>query len=553
MTMKKMMALLCAGALTVSGLSACGSSAPETKPAETEAAGEVTAPTEAAGTDNAEVTQSAGGTMKIGSIQSSATLDPTNGYDYWYMLRYGVCETLLQFDENMVPSGWLVEDDYTVSEDGMTWTFHIKDGITFSNGNPFDAAAAKATIERAQEMVGAAGAAFPAQSIEADGNTLTITTEKPIPTMPYLLADPVFVMYDTSVDLSNAIEEGVIGTGPFVFTAFDPISFNTSVVKNENYWGGDVKLDGIDFVINTDPTALSMALSNSEVDAAYGLDATTIKDFDGLADFRIELTSSMRTDFAFLNQSEGRPLQDEVLRQAIIRACDRDLYCATILNNMFVAGKTPLTAALPYGFDKITDPNAYDLAGANALLDEAGYKDIDGDGFRETPAGEPLVLTWVSYTARAELDSITQAAQIDLTDIGININLSNRDQSSAWNALTAGDFDLCCMSISMASAGDPENSLRSYFATHTEANNNYNAYGYSSEAVDALLEELSSEFDKSRRAEIITDIQTEIVNDSAVWNLCYPTINFVVKSNTSGVISHPCDYYWVDVNTCFTE
>lgn len=134
-----------------------------------------------------------------------------------------------------------------------------------------------------------------------------------------------------------------------------------------------------------------------------------------------------------------------------------------------------LTSALPYGYDELTDINTYDPEGAAKLLDDAGYKDIDGDGYRETPDGETLTLPVIIYVNRTEIPLMAEAIQINCGKIGIRIEIKAMEQASVFNMLTAGEYDMLIMSITMATAGDPENSLRSYFETYDAEDPNYNA------------------------------------------------------------------------------
>lgn len=540
MKLRKILALLCALCMVV-GLTACGGLA-KTEDKETAAeTNAATAETEAAG---AEVDTDA--VLKIASPQSSATLNPVNGYDYWYMLRYGVCETLMGFDEQMVPYEWLV-DSYEMADDQLTWTFHIRDNVTFSNGNQLTAEIAKACIEKAFAESNTAATYFAYDEITADGQALTIKTSTPVPTLAYIMADPVFVMYDVTQDLSNCEEEGVIGTGPFVFSAFDSVTGNTSVVRNDNYWNGTVQCAGIDFQIIQDPKTISLQVETGEVDASYAISYTDIDKFTGSDAFNVLSVASGRTDYGFMNQN--KQLGDLTLRQAIQRAINKPGYCENLLGGQYVYGKTPLTAALPYGYDELNDLDAYDPEGAAKLLDDAGYVDKDGDGFRENKDGEAMVLDLVYYPGRAEIPVMAEAMEQDLKGLGININLKEIDQGSAWNTFMAGEYDILIMSISMTSSGDPQSSLASYFTTNTEENQNYNSYGYSNEKVDELMTELKAEFDIAKRQDLVKQMEQEIMNDSAIISLCYPMMNFVTTTQVSGITSHPSDYYWVSAET----
>ena len=517
--------LLCVALICTAMLTGCGGSSSDDK----------------SGTE-----KTGGGILKVASPQGSATLDPVNGYDYWYLVRYGVCETLMGFNEDMTPFCWLAES-YETEDDKLTWHFTIRDNVTFSNGNKLTAEIAKGCIEHAYKDSVSAASYFEYDSIDADGQVLTIKTKNPVPTMAYILADPVFIMYDCTQDLSKAADEGVIGTGPFVITSFDPITGSCTVEKNENYWNGDVNLDGIEFSVNSDTTAIAMSLENNEVDAVYSVAYTDIDRFEGNDNFTVESVPGGRTDFCYLNQNG--PLGDESLRQAVARALDKEGYCTSLLNNQFVPGSTPLSSALPYGYDELTDINKFDVDSANKILDDAGYEDKNGDGFREDPDGNELVLEIVSYNSRAEIPTMAQAIQLNLKDIGVNTKLTEVDQSTAWNRFLAGEYDMLLMSVSMTSSGDPQSGLASYFTTKSEDNQNNNSFGYSSKKVDSLMEELKQEFDLDKRAEIIKAIEQQIMDDTAVISLCYPKLNFVTKSGVSGVTCHESDYYWVSKDT----
>ena len=243
MKTSKILALILA-VLMLASLAGCGGSGQSTAPASSNSSSNdaPTAPAEnnneAAAAQEASEEQSER-IMQLGTAQGSTTLDPVNGYDYWYMLRYGVCETLMKFNMDMTPAPWLAAEMPTVSDDQLTWTVKIRDDAVFSTGEKLTAEKVKAAIERNYENIATAKAAFALASIAADGQTLTITTETPALLMPYLLADPAFVIYDTS-DLTDVADKGPIGTGPFVFSAFDAVTHDVSVVRNENYWGGKV-------------------------------------------------------------------------------------------------------------------------------------------------------------------------------------------------------------------------------------------------------------------------------------------------------------------------
>ena len=482
-------------------------------------------------------------TIRIGSGQTAQTLDVNNAYDGWYLIRFGLCQTLTKMNDDMSISGWLVEDDYSANEDNTVWTFHIKDGVTFSNGDELNAARAKSSLESLFANSVRGPEYFEPASIEADGQTLIITTKVPEPVLPNKLADPLFSIIDTDADTSNMTEKGPVGTGPFVLESFDTTSMECVVVRNENYWGGEVKADRIDFYYTEEQTALTNALRTGEFDAVYNLSMADIGSFENDSDFTIVRSASGRTTHGFMN--ENGVLGDIVLRQAILQSIDKETYCSIQLNGQYVPGKTLITSSADYGYDELTDPNAYNPENAVRLLDEAGYADTDGDGYRETPDGEPIDLKFTYYTGRPEQEILVQATCQELSKIGIKITADLKDTSTTMDKLSSGDYDLLCMSINVLNCADPENHMRTYFGQ----GGSYSTTGWNNPEFEAALKELETASDPQARKDITKRAEQLLLDDAVCIFYCYPLMNFVTKNNVTGIKSTPADYYWVSEET----
>ena len=147
-------------------------------------------------------TSSSGGdpnVLKVGVTNFADTLEPTQNYFGWVVMRYGLGECLTKFDEKMNIQPWLAES-WQVSDDHLTWTFKIRDNVKFSNGTPLTAEAVKNSIERAFAKNTRAATFFEYESITADGQNLIIQTKNPLPGMPGYLADPLFIIVDTTAE-----------------------------------------------------------------------------------------------------------------------------------------------------------------------------------------------------------------------------------------------------------------------------------------------------------------------------------------------------------------
>nr|WP_315409766.1 ABC transporter substrate-binding protein [uncultured Selenomonas sp.] len=479
-------------------------------------------------------------TLKVGVTNFADSLEPTENYFGWVVMRYGMGETLAKFDEKMNVQPWLAES-WKISDDHMTWTFKIRDGVKFSNGKDLTAEAVKASIERAFAKNKRAETFFKYKEIKADGQNLIITTEKPEPNMPGFLADPLFLIVDTSAEGERDFaKQGPICTGPYVCESFT--KEKAVMKKNPHYWDGEVPYETVEIPSIDDPNTRAMALQSGEVDMAVNIGAGDIGLFNDASKFHIDRIASLRVVLARINQKGV--LGDPKVRAAFISMCDRKSYNEIILKGTFIEGKAPIPPSMDYGFDKLTDPNHYDVERAKKLLDEAGWKDTDGDGIRDKD-GKPLSVDFVVYNSRAELPIYAEAVQADAKKVGIDVKIKSVDYNLIDKMGINGEYDLLISNITTANTGDPEIFLNWYWRTNKDGDNPQNGSGYSNPALDAKFAELSTEFDKAKRRQLMIDIQQIIMNDGAGLFLGYPETNIISSTKITGATMYPSDYYWV--------
>lgn len=127
--------------------------------------------------------------------------------------------------------------------------------------------------------------------------------------------------------------------------------------KNKYYWNGEVPLDKVTFRCINDQATRSMALQSGEIQIAYNLKTENLQDFEDEKKYHIQSLESLRTTFAFMN--EKGVLGDKVLRQAVSRALNRDIYCKVLLEGGATPGKAPVPPTLDFGFDELIDENSY--------------------------------------------------------------------------------------------------------------------------------------------------------------------------------------------------
>lgn len=492
------------------------------------------------GTDSGQSSKAEKNTIKIGSIKFAENLEPTDNYFGWAVMRIGVGEALTKFDEKMNIQPWIAKS-YSVSEDKMTWTFVIKDGVKFSNGKPVTGMAVKESIERTFKKSKRASKFFTYESIQADGQTVTITTKKPTPNLPGFLADPLFIIVDASADTSRDFaKEGPIATGPYKVVSFTKDL--TVVEANDSYWGGSVKTKRVEFPAISDGNARALALKGGEIDAAVVLNPDDVSNFMKDNKLTVDEIPSLRTVLAKMNFKGV--LGDKNVRSAVISATNREAYASTLLKGAFIAGKAPIPPSLDYGFDSLKDSNSYNPDRAKQLLMEAGWKDTDGDGYVDKE-GKNLSLNFVIYTNRTELPQYAEAVQSDLKKVGIKVDIQAVDYSVSEQLNESGDFDLLITNLNVASTGDPQVFLSTYFKTNLDGMNPMNGGHYSNPMYDEVMDQLAIEFDPAKRKELIIKAQQILLDDSAALFLGYPKVNAAFVKGLEGFKMYPSEYYWL--------
>lgn len=479
-------------------------------------------------------------TLDFGVNNFAESLEPTEGYFGWALVRYGLGETLVKFDDKMQPVPWLAKS-WSISDDKLTWTFVIDDRAVFSNGDKVTAQIVKESLERVFAKAKRAEVLFTYEEMIADGQILKIRTSRPVPTLPGILADPLFLVIDTKAMDRDIAHQGPVCTGPYIVQSFS--RERCIMAANPYYWQGNVPFKHLNVLTIDDPNTRAMALQSGEVDAAVTIGPGDLELFKN-GSYNISEIASLRVVLARLNMQPGHPLADKRVRAALISSLDRETYSKVLMKDAFLPGKAPVPPSLDYGFDELTDPNAYDLQRARQLLAQAGWSDSDGNGYVDKN-GRDLELNLVYFSSRAELPLYAEATQADAAKAGIKVKLTNVDVGAFDRIGKDGDFDMLLAGFLTANSGDPESYLNWYWKTNTGGSNPQNVTGYSNPAFDALSYQLAVEFDSSKRREIMVQMQQLILDDAAAVFYGYPKTNMVSKKALRGAVIRPADYYWI--------
>ena len=468
-------------------------------------------------------------------------VDPASGAYAWVGMRIGVMESLFKLDDSMTVQKNLV-DDYSVSDDGLVWTIKLRDNVQFQSGNPMDAEAVKASLERTCSMQSRAESELDIASMEADGNVLTITTKKPNPVLPNCLCDP----YSGIVDVKSIGDDGdaTVGTGPFKLVEY---------VENErmeldafdDYWAGKPASKHVTIRSISDLDASSMALQNKELDACYGLSYDARDLFDGTPGFKISQAATSRVYKVYFNL-EHEFTGDPNFRKAVGMAIDKSSYAQVLVNGAGTPAKTSFPEVTP--FAEKTDVSAvpdFDMDGAKALLEESGYVDTDGDGILEKD-GQMVSIQIITY-GRTGLPQTSQALQSALQQLGVEASFEQLD--STEDRGHAGTYDLSVYAEVTLPTGDPYSYLMNNFGTDGIQN-----FGkYSNAEVDELLDQLAMEFDVDKRNELAAQIDGIVLSDNSICNIFHLNMYMAMKDTVVGLNQSPVDYYHITYQTCVEE
>ncbi|WP_026495654.1 ABC transporter substrate-binding protein [Butyrivibrio sp. WCD3002] len=469
------------------------------------------------------------------------TLDVANGWDGWIMSIYGISENLLRLNEEYVPQPYIAESYEQV--DDTTWKFVIRDGVTFSNGNPVTAEAVKACFERTYANNERAEGTLGIASIEADGQELTIVTKDPNPTMLNDLCDPLLGIYDASAEPDA--ELGVACTGPFVATSFTSMD-HVDMVKNENYWGSEPKLDRVELKIVDDMNTLAMALQNGDIDMIARMDAAETEMFSDASEYTIDAATSTRSAFLVYNlQHEG--INDPAVREAIGWCVDRESFADVVYNGYSEASYGVYSTAVPFGgTDGLTlTIDKFDPEKAKEILADAGYEDTNGDGTLDKDGNE-LSFKLMTYSYNNETLQLADMMQAELANVGIGINIETMDVMVETEQ--DGDFDIVIDSYAMAPIGTPQYFTNLVFVS--DASDNFGKY--SNAKVDEMAKKMSTTFDVNEQYDLSRQICQEIVNERPFDFIASTKLIFCYRNNVSGVTVNPSEYYMmtsdIDVN-----
>ena len=397
---------------------------------------------------------------------------------------YYIYDSLYDLDENyeLQPRA---ADSYDVSDDACTYTFHLHEGITFTDGEPLNAAAVVANYEAAidkdnnwrRRRMFIETIDENTEEVRIDSCTAvddyTVEFHLPTPYAPFMNSVTQFYLISPAAlaDSSWDYSKKSAGSGPYVLEEYAQ-GDHVSILRNEDYWGEAPSIDRIDFRVVPEAGSRIAALQTGEATAIYPMPTDQVATVRAAGDINMVSLESTTMRYVTLN-TNYEPLSDVKVRQALNHALNQDEYVKV----MYSGAATPATSVLPEmvpGY-KAQTPYEYDLEKAKSLLEEAGY----ADGFE---------VSVICDNSTQETKGATFVMQ-QLEQIGVHVNvLPNEAATNAEIAAEPEDTTELQMWYVNWSQSDPDGFLRSLLSSAMVPPTGYNTAFCKNEEFDAELE-----------------------------------------------------------------
>ncbi len=469
-------------------------------------------------------------TLKLANAVAIDTLDPIEASaneSIW--LDQNIYARLVQTDpagKEIVPD---LADKWEISDDKLTYTFHLRPDVKFADGTPVTAQDAKWSIERARDGEDSAWGFLitPVTDITAtDDQTLTIKLSTP---HAPLLAD--LAMYAYAVLPQKAVEadkdffnKTPYGAGPFKVTS---LSAQSSLVltRNDNYWGPKPKIATVEVSIVTDDNTRLLQLQGGQVDVIENPPGNVLKQIAANPKLRVDLFDSTRVDFVSL-PLKSKPLDNVKVRQAIKAALDLGRMNALAYQGNAKVATTFFPYKMLFWDESVPEPKP-DVTKAKQLLAEAGF-----------PNGFTIPLIAVSADAAGQAQAVV--IKDDLEKIGITVDIQSFELSTAYDKQRPGTNGMG-MRYWTNDIVDPDE-VATFGADGDGGANAFNSY-WKDEAVTAMVTQARSEIDDTKRGELYAQIQKAIVDQAPFIPLSYAPFRYASGQWVKGFNVSPLGNY----------
>lgn len=476
--------------------------------------------------------------LVFGRGGDSVSLDPaivTDGESY--KVTVNLFETLLNFGKQDTTIEPGLAKEWDVSEDGLTYTFKLQEGVKFHDGTDFNAEAVVKNINRWKagkeddfyyfnSMFKAEGQDI-IKDVKADGDYTVVFTlsRQQAPFLKNLAMSPFGIASPTAFEAAgDSFGDNPVGTGPFKFTEWKR-NDSITIEKFADYWQeGLPKLDKVIFRSIPDNSARLNALTANEIDLADGINPSDGATIESNAALQLIERPSMNIGYLGLTNTR-KPFDNKLVRQAVNYAINKQAIIDAFFEGRAEVAKNPMPSSISGYNDDIQD-YPYDPEKAKALLAEAGYD------------GAPIEL-WAMPVPRPYMPDGAKVAEViqkNLEDVGMPAKIVTYEWATYLEKAKNGEADAFMLGWT-GDNGDADNFIYTLLDEDNIGSNNY-AYFKNAET-HKLLIEAQSETDEDKRIALYKKAQ-EIIHDEAPWvPLAHSTPLLAAKAELTDFLPHP--------------
>ena len=530
---KKLVALLLIAAM-VFVLAACGGSSDSgsstaSEPAEKETEEAETA--EEAEDAEAEAPAESGDakdTIVVATSAEPTSLDPQYGEDTTTQrVVMQISDPLIGVDEDMnyVPK---LAESWEMSEDGLTLTFHLREGVKAHNGETLTSGDVAYTVERGQASTLVAKAFAAIESVECPDDLTVI--------MHLAYSSPIQLAYlsspSTGIVNKKACEEmgdEAFGRAPVAYGPYRVVSWDSgdkvTLEAFDEYWAGEPAIKNAVFKIYGDSNTAAIALRNGQVDVVLDVSTADVNTLESDSNVTVYSGDSLIAFHLHMN-CEKTPFNDPKVRQALNYAIDTQALIDACFDGI---GATVMDSFIPkmsISEDLGERPYAYDEEKAKELLKEAGYE----NGFDCN-----ILVT------SGQQEKMAQVIQAYLLNVGINLDIKVYEWGTLLDMVNAGDYDMTILRI-VAMIPDPDLSLYTRFQSEQP----YNFSKFVDAELDANLEAARSCPDPTERTNMYIAINQYLWENAPTVPLCFTTVINAANAGLNGYHTDPRGF----INVC---
>ncbi|KKB61446.1 ABC transporter substrate-binding protein [Robbsia andropogonis] len=466
-----------------------------------------------------------GQTLRIGIQDDIGTLDPAKSTQVVERMVFNsLCSSLVDItpDLKIVPK---LATSWSQSADGKTLTFKLRHGATFQDGEPFNAAAVKANLDRYRTMPSSNRRSELASVDSVDvvsDDTVAIKLKAPDAALLATLTDRAGMMLapKTLGDAAGVAAHPVC-SGPYKFV--ERVQNDRVVLEKwAGYWDAAAyPIEKVIFQPMPDTTVRLANLRSGSLDMLERLAPSDVAAVKSAANLQLVNVSGLGEYNLTYNIANGKgataALKDKRVRQAFELAIDRDAINKIIGGGIFAPANQAIPPSSPY-FNAALPMTKRDVTKAKALLKEAGYTHVD------------VELTFGNNTVSSQMAQMLQAM---VSEAGINLKLRPTDYAAALNAAHNGDFQV--MYLGWSGRTDPDGNLHQFVT----CNGNLNYGHYCNAEVDKLLNEARTKQDVASRKPLYDAAQKILADEDPLTYLYYQPWPFALSKKVQGFVAYP--------------